>query len=427
VTSRRAVFLDRDGVLNAAHVSDGVPHPPATVDDVALLPGVTDACRMLRDAGFLLVCVTNQPDIARGTVSADEVARINASLREQLGLDAVLVCPHDDGDGCDCRKPHPGLITSAAQTLSIDLAASVMVGDRWRDVEAGRRAGCRTVLIEHAYGERRTEQPDLVALSLLEAVPWILAASPGPAGRTQRRPGVTDPRQLRVHVYADGADRADISALAELPYVRGFTTNPTLMRSAGVADYEAFARDVLEVVGDRPISFEVFADEAAEMERQASRIAGWGGNVFVKVPVTDTHGARSDGVIGRLAEQGVKLNVTALMTAAQVAWVSESLAGGPECFISVFAGRIADTGRDPIPIMRESLEIMSAHPTQRLIWASPRELLNVIQADEIGCHVITVTRDILTKLASLGKDLDEFSLETVQMFHRDAGAAGYHL
>ena len=233
--------------------------------------------------------------------------------------------------------------------------------------------------------------------------------------------------RLRVEIFADGADRDGIVELARNPLVRGFTTNPTLMRAAGVTDYEAFAREVLETVTDVPISFEVFADDFDEMERQAVMIAGWGDNVFVKIPVSDTSGRPSDRVVSRLAEEGVQLNVTALMTVDQVRWVTDSLGGGPASFISVFAGRIADTGRDPVPIMRDSLEVMAAHPNLRLIWASPREVLNIIQADAIGCHVITVTHDLLKKLSTVGRDLDEFSLDTVRMFHRDATAAGYTL
>ena len=237
----------------------------------------------------------------------------------------------------------------------------------------------------------------------------------------------TDPNQLRVKIFADGADRDGIAELYANPWVRGFTTNPTLMRKAGIEDYEIFAREVLEVVPDRPISFEVFSDEPGEMEDQARAISSWGDNVFVKIPVTDTQGRPSADVARRLADSGVKLNVTALMTTQQVAMVAEWLAEGPPGFVSVFAGRIADTGRDPIPYMSASLDALRDHPHLELIWASPREVLNIIQADEIGCHVITVTYDVLRKLSTLGMDLDEFSLATVKMFHDDGQAAGYSL
>ncbi|MBV8195886.1 MAG: transaldolase [Candidatus Dormibacteraeota bacterium] len=236
-----------------------------------------------------------------------------------------------------------------------------------------------------------------------------------------------DVTALRVEVFADGADREGMVALAENPVVKGFTTNPTLMRAAGVSDYEVFAHDVISAIPDMPISFEVFADDFDEMERQARRITEWGDNVFVKIPVTDTTGTPARRVVSALSEDGVKLNVTALFTPAQVEWVSEALGETTPAFISVFAGRIADSGRDPVPIMRECLAVMEPFPNQRLIWASPREILNIVQADEIGCHVITVTHDLLKKLTNIGKDLDQFSLETVQMFHRDAAAAGFVL
>jgi transaldolase len=238
---------------------------------------------------------------------------------------------------------------------------------------------------------------------------------------------VTDASSLRIKIFADGADRESIARLYANPVIRGFTTNPTLMRKAGVKDYETFARDILELVPDRPISFEVFSDDFEEMEQQALQISSWGENVYVKVPVTNTVGEPSAAVVRRLAERGVKVNVTALMTPSQVAEVAEWLAGGPSGYVSVFAGRIADSGRDPVPLMVESLELIRRHPNLELIWASPRELLNLVQADAIGCHIITVTHDLLEKLPTLGKDLNEFSLDTVRMFHRDGQAAGYTL
>ena len=209
--------------------------------------------------------------------------------------------------------------------------------------------------------------------------------------------------------------------------IRGFTTNPTLMRASGVSDYEAFARDVLGLVGDRPISFEVFADDFGEMIRQGRRIAAWGPQVFVKIPVTNTRGNPSSDVLRTLSSEGVQLNVTAMTTPEQVERVVACLDLGARHFVSLFAGRIADTGRDPLPLVRRCLEILQPRPEVRLIWASPREILNVIQADEVGCHVITVTHDLLKKLSLLGKDLDEYSLETVQMFHRDGVSAGFEL
>ena len=233
--------------------------------------------------------------------------------------------------------------------------------------------------------------------------------------------------QLKVKIFADGADLDGILELYRNPHIKGFTTNPTLMRKSGISDYEKFSRQVLEHISDRPISFEVFSDEFDEMERQAHKIAAWGKNVYVKIPVTNTRRESSLDLVRRLAAEGVQLNVTALMTNDQVSMTSDALGSHVPAYISVFAGRVADTGRDPVPQMKEAVKIMSAYPNQELIWASPRELLNIFQADEIGCHVITVTHDILKKLTLVGKDLDEYSLDTVKMFYSDAQKAGYKL
>jgi len=233
--------------------------------------------------------------------------------------------------------------------------------------------------------------------------------------------------QLNVKIFADGADLKGILDLYRMSYISGFTTNPTLMRQSGISDYEKFSRQVLEHISDRPISFEVFSDEFDEMERQARQIAAWGNNVYVKIPVTNTRRESSAGLVQRLASEGVKLNVTALMTLEQVREISAVLKDYASSYISVFAGRIADTGRDPIPLMEKAVEIMSSYKSQELIWASPRELLNIFHADQVGCHIITVTHDILKKLPLLGKDLDEFSLDTVKMFYNDAHKAGFRL
>ena len=230
-----------------------------------------------------------------------------------------------------------------------------------------------------------------------------------------------------MKIFADGADLESMVRLVDDPRISGFTTNPTLMRKAGVSDYEAFARKVLGTITEHPISFEVFADDGPEMLRQARLIASWGPNVYVKIPVTNTQGESSAEVVRELSAEGVHLNVTALMTVAQVEEIAAASTGGPGHVISVFAGRIADTGRDPMPIMRESLAAIEHDPALELLWASPREVLNIAQAEEIGVHIITVTSDLLAKLDGFGKDLDQFSLETVQMFHGDAQAAGFVL
>ena len=236
---------------------------------------------------------------------------------------------------------------------------------------------------------------------------------------------MTSIEALSVKIFADGADLPGMLDLYRRPYIKGFTTNPTLMRKAGLTDYPAFAREVLRAIPDRPISFEVFSDEFQEMERQAREIASWGPNVYVKIPVTNTRRQPAYDLVKRLSHDGLQLNVTALMTLDQVKCVTDALAGGAPSCISVFAGRIADTGRDPVPLMVEALRIMTAAPAAELIWASPRELLNIFHADGIGCHIITVTHDILKKLSMVGKPLDEYSLETVKMFYDDASAAKF--
>ena len=236
---------------------------------------------------------------------------------------------------------------------------------------------------------------------------------------------MSDIKALKVKLFADGADIAGMKEMAANPLIKGFTTNPTLMRKAGVADYKAFARDVLRAIPDRPVSFEVFADDFSTMESQALEIASWGRNVNVKIPVTNTKGEFSGALIERLSKAGVKLNVTALLTLEQVKAVTERLSAETPAIISVFAGRIADTGRDPVPLMAEAVKVMQVKPKAELIWASPRELLNIFQADAIGCHIITATNDILKKLSLVGKDLGQYSLETVDMFHKDASAAGF--
>lgn len=230
---------------------------------------------------------------------------------------------------------------------------------------------------------------------------------------------------LKIKLFADGADIAGMIEMASKPYIAGLTTNPTLMKKAGVSNYADFAKNVIKHIPDKPISFEVFSDDLEEMARQGKAIASWGENVFVKIPVTNTKGILTIEVIEKLSNLGVKLNITALMSSTQVTKVLPSLNPEVESYISVFAGRIADTGRDPIPLMSDCLSVMEKNKNTKLIWASPRELLNVIQADAIGCHIITATNDILKKLELLGKNLDEYSLETVIMFYQDALNSNY--
>jgi len=233
--------------------------------------------------------------------------------------------------------------------------------------------------------------------------------------------------KLKVKLFADGAEKNGMVEMYNNPLISGFTTNPTLMKKAGVINYKKFALDILSIIKDKPISFEVFSDDFDEMKRQAMEISSWGQNVFVKIPITNTKGISSLNLIEELSKSGVKMNVTAIMTNAQVEKILPVLIKGTSVFVSVFAGRIADAGTDPLPIMSDVLKTIKPYPNIELIWASPRELFNVVQANEIGCHIITATNDILKKLPTLGKNLNEFSLDTVKMFYDDAQSAGYEI
>jgi transaldolase len=260
-------------------------------------------------------------------------------------------------------------------------------------------------------------------MAILAATPTIPQQVPEFLDKADSR----SPIGLKIKIYADGADRATMFAMHGNPLIAGFTTNPTLMRKSGVTDYRAFAKEVLQQITDCPVSFEVFADDFGEMERQAAEIASWGDNVLVKIPITNTKREFSGPLIQRLAKSGVHINVTALMTVGQVREASECLADGPPAKVSVFAGRVADTGRDPVPLMAAAVELLRPYPNLELIWASPRELLNIFQADAIGCHIITATPDVLKKLELIGRSLSEYSLDTVRMFHEDAKNAGFQL
>ena len=392
---------------------DGKPYPPANLAELKVAPGVEQGCQALRDAGYLLIGITNQPDVPRGITKKEVVLEINAYLSALLSMDSIRVCYHDNADDCECRKPKPGLILAAAQEKQIDLEASFMVGDRWKDVEAGRRAGCRTVLIDNHYAEPNKTRPTYTVSNFKQAVEVILMNS-----RIAK---------MKTKIFADGADREGILALYKQPYIKGFTTNPTLMNKAGITDYAAFAKSILKEVPDRPFSFEVFADDMAEMERQAMIISQWGPNVYVKIPITNTKGESTKEVIRKLSARGLKLNITAMMTLQQVRDILPCFKGSPSSYVSIFAGRIADTGCDPLGLMKEAVALLKPNPALELIWASPRELLNIFHAEEIGCHIITVTHDILKKLELVGKNLDEYSLDTVKMFYEDGRKSGFKL
>ena len=417
----RAVFLDRDGVINRALERDRKPYPPTRVEEFEILPEVPAALAALKRAGFFLIVATNQPDVGRGTLAKEVVDQIHAHMLAQLPIDRVEVCCHP-GKGasdCDCRKPKPGMLLRAAAALDIDLARSWMVGDRWRDVDCGHAAGCQTIFIDRGYAEELKQKPDFSARNLAGAMTIILARL-----KNMKR----TLKDLNVKIFADGADKKGMLELNANPLITGMTTNPTLMRKAGLTDFEAFARDILQNITAKPLSLEVFSDEFAEMKRQAVKINGWGGNVYVKIPITNTRNESSLPLIKELAADGVKLNVTAILTLEQVRGVAVALNPKVPAVVSVFAGRIADTGVDPVPAMIECNRILERLPQAELLWASVREVLNIFQANDCGCHIVTVPHDILGKALKMsGMDLGELSLDTVKMFANDAKAAGFSL
>ena len=428
----KAIFLDRDGVINRAIVRDGIPFPPQSVEEFDILPEVADACGLLKSAGFMLIVATNQPDVGRGTMPRETVEAIHAEMCRRLPIDRVEVCfdPGGQGLASEFRKPRPGMLLQAARELDLNLGASFMVGDRWRDIDCGRAAGCTTIFIDRGYTEPLRSTPHYRARDLMEAAKTILSRDRRGAVSLQDTRTMTNSvaslKDLRIKIFADGADRAGMLRLAANPLIQGLTTNPTLMKKAGIADYEAFARDILSVIRDKPISFEVFSDDFDEMRRQALKIASWQENVYVKIPVTNTEGISAVPLISQLAREGVKMNVTAILTPAQVREVAAALDPDVPAVVSVFAGRIADTGVDPQPIIAESLRILKDRPLAELLWASVREALNIFQADSSGCHIVTVPNDILCKAIDMcGMDLELLSRETVRMFARDAASAGF--
>jgi transaldolase len=419
--ARRAVFLDRDGVLVIPEMRDGRSYAPRSIEAFRISAHAAEALARLSAAGYLLIVVTNQPDIGNGLVTAEVVNEMHRLMAEALPIDRIEICPHSQSDGCSCRKPKPGMLINAARHCGIDLAGSVMIGDRFSDMDAGRAAGCKTIFMDLDYEREEPVAADYAVRSLAEAVDLILRAMPI-APRATR---AVD--RLKVKIFADGADLDGILEMAKLSHIRGFTTNPTLMRKAGVTNYEAFARGLLEQITRHPVSFEVFADDFPGMIAQARAIASWGTNVNVKVPVMNTRGEFTGPVLRTLAAEGIELNVTAIMTPEQVAAVSEVLDHRVPAIVSVFAGRVADTGIDPVAHMLACKDILASRPRAELLWASPREVLNIFQADEIGCDIITCTNDMIGKLSLAGKDLLDYSRETVQMFHRDATASSFSI
>jgi transaldolase len=423
------LVLDRDGVLNRM-VPRSVEEPldsPLQPEEVEIVPGVPAALRRLQDAGFTFAIATNQPAAAKGKTTRAALDAVHERIvRDVQSAGARIasshICFHRAEDGCDCRKPRTALLQAALNTGPRNNPVTTwMVGDRATDIIAGATMGFQTALL----GPARPTDEDLLSTRGLR---------PSFRGRDLQDfadflLGEDHPMPQSIKLFSDGADLGSLLEMAKNPRIAGFTTNPTLMRKAGVKDYAAFAQDVLAQIKDRPISFEVFADEFDEMARQAKQIAAWGSNVYVKVPISNTRGESSLPLVKELSVGGrVQLNVTALCTLEQVHGTAQALRGGAPAVISVFAGRIADTGRDPIPLMKAARAICDASgATAELLWASPRELLNIIQAEEAGAHIITVPPDMLKKMGLFGKSLADYSLDTVRMFHTDASSAGYKL
>eukprot|EP00439_Symbiodinium_sp_Y106_P088921 s1_g1457.t1 len=398
-----------------------VSHPALLTGEMKWETGVGESLRSLSAAGYELFVTTNQPDHAKGKTTLENILAVRDAFEEklrQLGVtltDSYYCLCHPDGTTpgygapCACYKPSSHMVEKLAAAHNIDIGTSWMVGDRDGDMICGKGAGLRTIRLPDANPEAAAgegEKGDYQATDIVEATAIILQ---------------------RHDERIDGAEIEAIKKAYKDPMIAGFTTNPTLMRKAGIVDYTAFAKEVISEIPDKPISFEVFSDDLESMEREAEVIHSWGGNTYIKIPVSNTKGEATYDLISKLSGKGMRLNVTAVFTLDQTKAVSQALADGTDAIISIFAGRIADTGADPEPLMREAVELTSGKPEQEILWASPRELLNVFQADRCGCHIITATPDILNKLQGVGKDHTQFSLETVQMFYNDAVAAGYQI
>lgn len=385
-------------------------------------------CDFRKLGGFEAYCPSD--NVSHLTATINDEGWENSTRAYLLGSklnskDCVLVFSVGGGD--EVRNISANLVN--AVRLAKEVGAKV-VGVVGRDGGYTARAADACVIVPTVDAKHvtpHTESFQALVWHLLVSHPDIKKAETKWESTAAAQTKKPDTQILTVKLFADGAERGGMLEMYNNPLISGFTTNPTLMKKAGIQNYKEFAKDILALIPDKPISFEVFSDDFTDMERQANEIATWGKNVYVKIPITNTKNKSSNELVGRLTKQGIKVNVTAIMTSEQVTALMPYLAGTPAAYVSVFAGRIADSGRDPIPVMKEVLKIIKPNPNIELIWASPRELLNVMQANEIGCHIITATNDILKKLPLLGKDLNTYSLETVQMFRTDAVSAGFQL
>ena len=438
------IVLDRDGVLNKLLIDPehGTIDSPLYPSQVEILEGVPEILARLTQAGYGLTIATNQPAFAKGKTTRKNLEDVHAKivlLLEAQGARILSshICFHRSEDRCGCRKPRTGLLEDAFRLHSaFDPKSSWMVGDGITDIQAGEAYGLKTAFVGpkkpdiiKMFHEIQT-RPLFWAADIIEFGEYLLS-TPNNLTRNidmQENTQRDYPFASKIKIYSDGADLASMVEMAANPKIQGMTTNPTLMKKAKISDYRNFCQDALAKIKTKPISFEVFADDFDNMRRQALEIASWGSNVYVKIPIMNSEGMSSLELIQDLSHKEVKLNVTAILSLNQVSQTCIALKGGAPSIVSVFAGRIADTGRNPFPMMQKALEICQyTDKNIELLWASTREVLNIVQAEQAGCHIITVPPDLIKKMAFFDKDLELLSLETVQMFKNDADSAGFTL
>lgn len=430
----KAIFLDRDGVINRLvyNPNSSQYESPHFEKEVELYPGVLPALKQLKDRGYLLFLISNQPSFAKGKTSLENIQAIHERIHKHLldfGVEFTeyFYCYHhpqgiisEYAYDCQCRKPKPYFLLQAKDKYCLNMADSWMIGDCDLDIQCGLSAGVKTIAISEEKSKQRrgSVKAHFCANNLMEAVEAIF--------KQEKRMG--KPLEgLKIKIFADGADISAMKRAYQEGIVKGFTTNPVLMRKANIIDYEKFAHEALREIPDLPISFEVLSDDFSSMEREARKISSWGRNVNVKIPITNTKGESSIPLIHKLSLDGLFLNITAILTVEQMKEIAEAISPKAKTIVSVFAGRIADTGRDPMPYIKKGVELLKANPHAELLWASSRELLNIFQAEACGCRIITVTDDILNKIPMVGKELDILSLETVDLFYKNIQTGGYKI
>jgi transaldolase len=381
VEKNKAFFFDRDGILNKAIVKNRKPYSPKFPHQLEKNYEILNLIKHLKKNKFIIIVITNQPELSRGGLFKYSSIFMNFLIEKYFLIDEIFVCGHNKKDRCNCRKPKNGMLISAAKKWNIDFKKSFLIGDRWKDIEAGNSVGCKTIYIDYNFKMNKFNN---------------------------------------TKIFADGADFNEMIKLSKTSFVKGLTTNPSLMRKNGISDYESFAKKILKKIKKKPLSFEVFSDNIDEMKEQALKINSWGKNIYVKIPITNTKKKSTAKLIKYLTSKNIKVNVTAVMTLKQVKEVLKNLNPKIPSYISIFAGRIADTGRDPVPTMQAALKLMKKNKNCELIWASTREIYNIYQSSQIKCHIITVTADLIRKFPLLNYNLERYSLDTVKGFRSDA-------